>query len=75
MEVQSVVPNPLRTHEEWERFSHADVPELTDKALLVELWRTQSALAEVGDTDPDGWLWERWEALSRELQGRRRDGN
>jgi len=74
MDARLPTPNPLRTHEEWERFCHADVPELTDKALLIEIWRTESALADLAPDDDD-WLWERWQALSRELQGRRRNGN
>jgi len=64
------IPDPLDSHEQWERYHNLDVPRLTPRNLCVELWRVQQALA-LFDLPPESagtdhawdWLWARYEAL------------
>lgn len=63
------IPDPLESHEQWEKYHHLDLPHLSPRALCVERWRIEQALA-LFDLPPGhppdfewDWLWARYEAL------------
>jgi hypothetical protein len=70
-----VVPDPLESFEAWQRYRHADLSGLSNRALLVELWQAQLGLALLDARRPADelereweWYWERWETVTRHLR-------
>lgn len=55
------VPDPLRSHEEWERFWHLDLNGLTPEELQLE--RAQVVFRLTFDYAPHDWLLKRLDAI------------
>lgn len=64
------IPDPLNSHEQWEKYHNLDLDRLSPRNLCVERWRVEQALA-LFDLPPDAgnhdlawdWLWARYEAI------------
>ncbi|MBC7223440.1 MAG: hypothetical protein H5T59_04060 [Anaerolineae bacterium] len=71
---ESLVPNPCRSYEQWERWTHRDIAELSAERLAQEAARIAQVLAWLDRRNPDReWLEERLRRLRGELA--RRGGN
>ena len=66
----ALVPDPLFSDRQYERFNHLDLPELEDGELLDELWALRPGLWGL---DAEHWLRERVIMLEKELSKRQRD--
>ena len=66
----ALVPDPLMSDKQYDRFYHLDLPYLEDGKLLDELWALQPHLWGL---DAQHWLRERVEMLEKELSKRQRD--
>ena len=72
--VRGVLPHPARSLEDWRRFAHEDLLELSRRQLGWEAARIGHALASYRRPDDEAppWLLERLRLLRAEL--RRRTG-
>ena len=66
----ALVPDPLMSDRQYNRFYHLDLPELEDDELLDELWALRPHLWGL---DAEHWLRERVMMLEQELSKRQRD--
>lgn len=57
------VPDPIRSHEECERYHHRDLQGMTGPELRLDFDRLRHRL--MWDERPDAWLLERLDALER----------
>ena len=64
----TLIPDPLVSDRQYERFYHLDVPELDDTELTDELHALRPLLWGL---DPQHWLRERVQMLEKELAKRR----
>lgn len=64
-----LIPDPLRSFEEWARYWHRDIPELDDFELWSETKRLEAAIA---NGERNAWLKERLRRLYAERERRRR---
>ena len=62
------VPNPLDSHEQWSRYHHEDLEDLSRMELNVERAQCVLSLAS-GSAHP--WFAERYEQIGRRLRGTR----
>jgi sirohydrochlorin ferrochelatase len=62
------VPKPLDTHEQWSRYHHEDLEDLSRMELNVERAQCVLSLAS-GSAHP--WFAERYEQIGRRLRGTR----
>lgn len=60
------IPDPFRSLEEWERWRHLDLPELSTPELLRE--RARLRLRLTLDDAPDSWCLERLQAIEGALR-------
>ncbi len=66
----ALVPDPLESDRQNERFYHFDIPSLEDDELLDELWALRPHLWGLNS---EHWLRERVIMLEKELSKRQRD--
>lgn len=61
-----VAPNPLESLEQYQRFIHVDLKEMTKPVLKRELSKVRLRL--LYDDNPPGWILKRLEKLQKALQ-------
>lgn len=69
MKEAALIPDPLNSHCQFNRFYHLDLPDLEDTELRDELYALRPLLWGL---PPDHWLRERVKMLEAELIRRRR---
>lgn len=63
------VPDPMRTYEEFRRFSHADLTGMDREALQIERARLRLCFLLQPEDEPlDAWLVERAQAVEEALR-------
>jgi hypothetical protein len=62
-----LIPDPMRSLQQYERFHHSDISDLSDSDLLEELWALRPFLWELPS---DHWLRGRCLELERDLKRR-----
>ncbi len=67
----TLVPDPLCSDRQYERFYHLDIVDLGESELREELWALQSMVWWLSPGQEKDWLRERVRMLERELAKRR----